>query len=167
MRTGRIWASGRTRQHAGCLRTILQSEAQYDLSRDSAACITATQWQCRRGPSHHCELHCVRVSKGSQSACLIGNTFDLPAVPKGPFRNCEDFRATHNSTFPVHGKLLMNYSERKSEGHLCRCPSGKLHLQILDMRGDVPFVPEVVLHPGVAVAIRLIDWLLERCGPGR
>jgi hypothetical protein len=59
-----------------------------------------------RGPSvSECELHCVRVSKGSQSACLIGNTFDLPAVPKGSFRNCEDFRATHNSTFPVHGSF--------------------------------------------------------------
>jgi hypothetical protein len=37
------------RQQAGCLRTTPQLEAQYDLCRDSADCITATQWQRRRG----------------------------------------------------------------------------------------------------------------------
>jgi hypothetical protein len=39
----------------------------------------------------------LRLSRGRRSACLTGNTFDSPAVPKEPFRKCE-IRALHHST---------------------------------------------------------------------
>src|SRR6201987_5153040 len=51
-KTGRIWDSQRMRRQAGCLQTIPPWEAPSYLSRDSAACIIATDWQRRLAALH-------------------------------------------------------------------------------------------------------------------
>src|SRR5580658_3621589 len=90
----------------------------------------------------------------------------LSAIKLRPARCTESF-----SLLEGFGRVKPSEGiRRKTEGGTLpalRFGQRPLHRYIFNMRSDVPGIPERVPHPGLAVAVGLAGWFLERCRPGR